>query len=57
MFLANNRLYWAHRATGDLHRVNWQPAAANGVPVSGSDVVVDSGHDWRARALFTYPGA
>ncbi len=56
MFLANNRLYWAHRTTGDLHRVNWQPGSANGVPVGGTDVIVDTANDWRARALFSYPG-
>jgi hypothetical protein len=56
MFLVGNRLYWAHRTSGALHRVNWQAGAAKGTPVSGTDVIVDNNNDWNARALFTYPG-
>jgi hypothetical protein len=56
MFLVGSRLYWAHGTTGDLHRVNWQAGSARGTPVGGTDSIVDSSHDWRARALFTYPG-
>jgi hypothetical protein len=56
MFLVGSRLYWAHRTSGALHRVNWQAGAARGIPVSGTDTIVDSSHDWRASALFTYPG-
>jgi hypothetical protein len=55
MFLVGDRLYWAHRTTGDLHRINWQRNAANGVPVSGTGVVVDSARNWGADALFAGP--
>ncbi len=54
MFLVGNQLYWAHRTTGDLHRINWQTGPANGVAVGGTDVVANSANDWRARALFTW---
>ena len=57
MFLVGDRLYWADRSTGDLHRINWQRNAANGVPVGGTDVVVDSAHNWTADALFAGPSS
>ena len=56
MFLVGNRLYWAHRTSGALHRVNWQAGSAKGTPVGGTDVIVENNNDWQARALFTYPG-
>jgi PKD repeat protein len=55
-FLAGNHLYWVRNADGTLHRVNWVAEA----PVPGTDTVVSGpgvdGNDWRARALFAYPG-
>jgi hypothetical protein len=57
MFLVGDRLYWAHRTTGDLHRINWQRNPANGVPAGGTDVVVDSAHEWGADALFAGPSS
>ena len=54
-YLSGGHLYWVD-TDGDLHRVNW----TNGSPLPGTDIVVSGpgldGNDWRARALFTYPG-
>jgi PKD repeat protein len=56
-FLADGHLYWVRNADGTLHRVNW----VAGAPVPGTDTFVSGpgvdGNDWRARALFSYPGA
>ncbi|MCI0689838.1 MAG: PKD domain-containing protein [Sporichthyaceae bacterium] len=60
MFLVGNQMYWAHRTTGTLNRVTWQPGVANSVPAGGTNTVVSGpaidGNDWPARALFTTPG-
>lgn len=51
-FLAEGKLYWAHRDTGELRSLDW----ASGGPVAGtantlSGPAID-GVDWRAKALF-----
>ena len=46
MFLADGWIYFADAATGDLMRIRF-----GGGVVSGSASVVDSGSDWRSRAL------
>jgi PKD repeat protein len=52
MFLSGNTLYYADKATGNLHAVAWN----NGAPDAGTDTVVSGpgsdGNDWRARGLF-----
>jgi PKD repeat protein len=57
LFLAGNTLYYADRATGDLHAVAWN----NGAPSNATNTVVSGpakdGNDWRARGLFALPAA
>jgi hypothetical protein len=52
MFLANNTLYYADAATGNLHSVAW----AGGNPDGSTDAVVSGpatdGNDWRTRGMF-----
>ena len=48
MFLAGNSLYYADKATGDLHGVAWNA----GAPDASTDTVVSTDTDWRARGLF-----
>jgi len=55
MFLANNTLYYADAATGNLHSVSW----AAGAPDGSTDTVVSGpstdGNDWRTRGMFAAP--
>jgi Malectin domain/PKD domain len=52
MFLANNTLYYADAATGNLHSVAWDA----GAPDATTDAVVSGpatdGNDWRTRGMF-----
>lgn len=55
MFLAGSTLYYADKATGNLHSVAWD----DGSPDATTDTIVSGpgtdGNDWRARGLFALP--
>ena len=57
LVLIGDRLYWAERSTGNLHRVSWE----NGKPVAGTDTVVSGpgidGVRWAQRSLLALQAA
>lgn len=50
LFASGNTLYYANKNDGSLHAMDFTA----GVPNPGTDSVVDSSQDWRARNLFLY---